>query len=58
MHTVKPLTVIEGVNTEKSFMTYLTPAIHKDPIQTYESVVRINEIADVVFPLQEPGLGV
>ena len=39
-------------------MPVLTPAIHKDPIQAYESVVRINEIADVVFPLQEPGLGV
>lgn len=36
----------------------ITPAIHKDPIQAYESVLRIKQMADVIFPLQEPGLGV
>ena len=42
----------------RKLLPILTPAIHKDPVLAYDSVIRIKEIADVIYPLQEPGLGV
>jgi len=38
------------------FMPVITPAIHKDPCQAYNSLLRIKEIADIIYPLQQPGL--
>lgn len=40
----------------KDMMPLITPAIHKDPCQAYDSLLRIKEIADVIYPLQQSGL--
>jgi len=40
----------------KDLMPVITPAIHKDPAQAYDSLLRIKEIASTIYPLQQAGL--
>jgi len=64
--TDKGTTVIAGLCTInenfyppdhlKDIMPVITPAIHKDPCQAYDSLLRIKEIADTIYPLQQSGL--
>ena len=39
MHTIKPLTTIEGVGIDKSFMTYLTLMRQKGSIDGYNGYI-------------------
>ncbi len=64
LDTVKGVTIIDSLCTTdanwdvpsslEARMEVLCPGIHNDPIQAYESLMRIKQMADVRVPIHEP----
>ena len=42
------------------FSTYpvITPGIHSDPFQAYDSTLKVKELADIIIPLHDPELAI
>jgi len=38
---------------EKAGLSFMVPGIHTDPIEAYESIVKVKRVADLIIPIHE-----